>query len=55
MCNDLKYISIKSIETYQQKCITWPKKFGKGRYEWKKACIEIGIHPIKLNTLMKTK
>jgi hypothetical protein len=46
---------IKSIEVNLQKCITWRKKFGKGRQEWNKACFEIGIGPRKLNTLVKTK
>jgi hypothetical protein len=31
VCKDLKYVSIKSIQANQQKCITWPKKSGKGR------------------------
>jgi hypothetical protein len=47
MYKDLKYVSIKSIQTYLQKCIIWPKKFGKGRHEWNKVCVEIGVHPIK--------
>jgi hypothetical protein len=37
-----------------QKCITWPKKFGKGHKKWNKACIEVGLKPIKLNTPLKT-
>ncbi len=55
VCKDLKYVSIKSIHAYLQKCITWPKKFRKGKQEWKKACVGIGICPQKLNTPMKTK
>jgi hypothetical protein len=38
-----------------QKCITQPKNFGKGRQKCNKACVEIKIWPMKLNTLMKTK
>ncbi len=38
-----------------QKCITWPNKSNKGRQEWNKACIEIGLKPRKLNTPVKTK
>jgi hypothetical protein len=26
------------------KCITWCKKFGKDRQEWKKACLNSNIH-----------
>jgi len=37
------------------KCITWPKKYGKGQHEWNKACIEFGLRTRKLNTPMKTK
>jgi hypothetical protein len=52
---NLKYVSIKVIQANLQKCITWPKKSRKGGQEWTKACVEIGIHPKKLNTSMKTK
>jgi hypothetical protein len=31
VCKDLKYVSIKSVQTHLQKCITWLKKSGKGR------------------------
>jgi hypothetical protein len=37
------------------KCITWPKKYGKGRQEWYQTCLNLSIHLRKLNTLMKTK
>ncbi len=40
VCKDLKYVS---IQTYLQKCITWLKKFKKGRHEWNKACVETSI------------
>ncbi len=55
VCKDLKYVYIKSTHASLQKCITWPKKFRKGKHEWKKACGEIGICPKKLNIPMKTK
>ncbi len=55
MCKDLKYVSIKSIQTNLQKCITWLKKSRKGKKEWNKACVETSIHPKKLNTLGKTR
>jgi len=55
VCKDLKYVFVKYVQTDLQKCITWPKKSRKGRQEWNKAYVKIGIHPKKLNTLMKTK
>ncbi len=36
-----------------QKCITWSKKFGKGRHEWNKTYIDFEIHPRKLNIPIK--
>ncbi len=36
---NLKHIYFKLGQFNFQKCITWPKQFGKGRYEWIKACI----------------
>jgi hypothetical protein len=54
VCKNLKHISIKSTQSNLQKCITWPKKFGKGRYKGIKSCIESEICPRKLNTPMKT-
>jgi hypothetical protein len=50
---NLKHISIKSTKFDFQKCITWPEKFGKGRQEWAKSCIDFEIYPRKLNTLSK--
>jgi len=32
----------------------WSSKFGKGRQEWMKTCINYGIRPRKLNTFVKT-
>ncbi len=53
MCKDLKYVFIMSAQADLQKCITWPKKSRKGRHEWNKACVEIGIHQRKLNIVLK--
>jgi len=39
----MKYVSIKSVQAYLQKCNIWPKKFEKGRHEWNEACVNIGI------------
>ncbi len=55
VCKDLKYIYVKSTQADLQKCITWFKKFGKGRQELNKTCVETNIWPKKLNTLMKTR
>ncbi len=54
VCKDLKFVYVKFVHVYLQKCIIWPKKFGKGSQEWNKAYVKIGIHPVKLNTIMKT-
>jgi hypothetical protein len=55
MCKNLRYVFIKANKANLQKNITWPKKFGRGRQELTKACVDFGIHPTKLNTLVKTK
>jgi hypothetical protein len=55
MYRSLIYVSIKAVQAYLQKYITWPQKSKKGRRQWTKACVEIGIHPKKLNTPMKTR
>ncbi len=31
------------------------QKYGKGKQKWNRACVDFGIHPRKLNTLMKTR
>ncbi len=31
VCKNLKHVFIKFTQANLQKCITWPKKFGKGR------------------------
>ncbi len=51
---DLKYVSIKFVHVNLQKCIIWLKKSREGRQESNNACFETGIHPIKLNILVKT-
>jgi hypothetical protein len=43
VCKNLKYVSIKSPQVDLQKCITRFKKFGKGKQEWNKVCLKIGI------------
>jgi len=55
VCKDMRFMSIKNVQYDIQKCITWSKKFGKGRLEWNKACMDARICPKKLNTLIKTK
>jgi hypothetical protein len=34
------------------KCIIWLKKYGKGRREWNKAYIEVGLRPRKKTRLV---
>jgi hypothetical protein len=46
---------IKAIQSIIQKYITWPKKSDKGKQAWEKTCIEFGLRPRKVNTLMKTR
>ncbi len=46
------FTSIKNSQFDIQKCITWPKKFGKGRQKWNKECMDARIDPKKLNTLL---
>jgi hypothetical protein len=31
------------------------QKYGKGKQKWNSVCADFGIHPRKLNTLMKTR
>ncbi len=47
MCKNLEYVYVMSTKAKLQKCITWPKKFGKGRQKWNKACVETNIRPRK--------
>jgi hypothetical protein len=46
-------VLIKYAQGDLQKCIIWPKKSGKARQEWEKACVNLGLPPWKLNTLVK--
>jgi hypothetical protein len=46
---------MKATQTNLQKCLTWPKKSGKGKQEWTKVGANSKIHPRKLNTQMKTR
>jgi hypothetical protein len=43
VCKNLKYVSIKFAQVHLQKCITWPKKFGRSGKKWCKTCIEVGL------------
>jgi len=45
---------IKNVQFDIKKCITWSKKSGKGKQQWNKACMDVGIQPRNLNTLVKT-
>ncbi len=40
----LKYVCIKSIQTYLQKWITCSKKSNKCHQEWNKTCIEVVLN-----------
>jgi hypothetical protein len=40
----MKYVFIEYTQANLQKCIIWPQKFGNGKHEWNKACVEVGIH-----------
>jgi hypothetical protein len=53
MCKNLEYVFIRSTQIDLYKCITWPKKIGKGRQEWNTTYVEINIHLRKLSTPMK--
>ncbi len=46
---NLWYVSIKIAQRDLQKCIIWPKRFGNGKQEWEKACVDLGLPPRKLN------
>ncbi len=41
ICKNLEYVFIKFAQANLQKCLTWPKKFGKGRQEWNKALLKL--------------
>jgi len=52
---NLKFVSIKFAKSYLQKCITWLKRFRKGRQEWNKACSNLNLLQRKLNIQVKTR
>jgi hypothetical protein len=60
-CNDtnvyvgFREVSLKAIQSTLQKTITWIKKFGKGRSEWQRACLDARVSHQKLKTPMKTR
>jgi hypothetical protein len=49
LCFDQVYIRI-FIKVHNM-----AQKYGKGKQKWNRACVDFGIHPRKLNTLMKTR
>ncbi len=50
MAHGLSYASIKNVELDILNCITWPRKFRKGK---EKTCINFNLRPKKLNTLSR--
>jgi hypothetical protein len=60
-CNDATIclgfweVNLKATQSTLQKIIMWIKNFGKGRSEWKRACVDASLHHRKLKTPMKTK
>jgi hypothetical protein len=50
----MRFTSIKNAQSNNKKCITWPKKFGKGRQKWNKECMDARIDPRKLHTPINT-
>jgi hypothetical protein len=55
VCQNLKFISLKSAQLDFKKCITCFCFFEKGRHECNKACLNLNVHPRKLNILLKTR
>jgi len=53
--SSLQLVSVKIAQSSIQSCRTYPKKFGKRKVEWTKACLVIGLQPQNLNTPMKTR
>ncbi len=43
---------IKVAQVDVHKCITWLKKFNKGKQAWEKAYVDYGLSPYKLNTFV---
>jgi hypothetical protein len=42
---NLQHVSIKYVQTSIQYFIIQPKYLGKGKVEWKKACLVVGLQP----------
>ncbi len=55
VCKNLKFVSIKSTQLDFKKCITCLNFFEKGRHECNKTCLNLNVHPRKLNILLKKK
>jgi hypothetical protein len=54
VCKGMKKVSVKKAQGTLQKTIMWTKKSGKGRQEWVKACVEVGLPIQRLRTPVKT-
>jgi hypothetical protein len=46
---------VKDSQVALQKTITWTNKSRKGKHEWERACMDSGLRPWKLKTLVKTR
>jgi hypothetical protein len=44
VCRNMKYVFIEYAQANLQKCIIWPKIFGKGKTWVDKTCVEVEIH-----------
>jgi hypothetical protein len=55
VCKSMKHVSMKNAQSTLQKTITWTQKSGKGRQEWEKACIEVGLPSRRLRIPVKTR
>jgi hypothetical protein len=53
VCGGIKEVSIKEVQSFIHKIITWNKKSVKGRQKWVKACKDAYFCPRKLKTLVK--
>jgi hypothetical protein len=55
VCVGFSKVSLKGVQASLQNTITWIKKFGKGKQEWKYSCIIVGLPPRMLKTFVKTR
>jgi hypothetical protein len=55
MCKGVKEVSLENAKKSLQFCITWTKKLGKGRDEWEKTCIDVGLPTRMLKMPVKTR